>query len=228
MTATVGTGGPAGAGGFGLQALRKPARAYTDPDGYRYDETADWWKDSCAVLPCFETLAWPDYATGIVEDIIDGHPVVIQLWKGWCQRFLGSSDFPGGIGGEVGVYERVPGRVLPAALDFLEPTTATFLKTATARLGERELWWPVTTLKTEIQFELVNPLTNKTFFRAGPERTYWLNKWMNPFDYVTYRRKAEKRWSALPWWLPGNARTPPLAIGYKLQYRINGKSYPAW
>ena len=25
---------------------------------------------------------------------INGKPVVIQLWKGWCQQFLGSEDFP--------------------------------------------------------------------------------------------------------------------------------------
>jgi hypothetical protein len=209
-------------------ALGKPARVYTDPDGYTYDETAPWWKSACAVLPCFETLAWPGYATAIVEDTIDGRPVVIQLWKGWCQRFLGSPDFPGGIGAEVGVYERVDGRALPSSLSFLEPQASAFFTTAVAALDHRQLWWPATMVKAEIEFELVNPLNDKVFFRAGPETTYWLNKWMHPLQYIKYQRKCERRWSFLPWWVPGNSRTPPLATGYRLKYRINGKSYPAW
>ena len=42
--------------------------------------------------------------------------MVIQLWKGNCPKFLGFigiESFPGGIGAEVGVYRRIPGRFRP-------------------------------------------------------------------------------------------------------------------
>src|SRR5438045_145702 len=92
--------------------MASPVVAYTE-NGYKFDETSPEWKELCRVLPCFKQVAWPDYSTAIVEDTIDGKPVVLQLWKGWCQRFLGRDDFPGGIGGEVGIYERVAGRGFP-------------------------------------------------------------------------------------------------------------------
>ena len=205
-----------------------PARVYTDPDGYEYSETSQWLKDALALLPCFEALTWPDYATTIIEDTIDGRKVVIQLWKGWSQRFLGSRVFPGGIGAEVGVYERVPERQLPTTLSFLEPPAAAFMLKALSVLDERKVWWPATTLRTEIEYELINPETNKTFFHAPPQTTYWRNKWMNPHHYARYRRNQEKRWEGLPWWLPGNSRTPPFAVGYQQRYKINGKTYPVW
>src|SRR5438046_3471101 len=65
-----------------------PAIRYTDAHGYHYDETSVWWKELCTAFPCFAQLQWPDYASTVVEDIIDGQAVVIQLWKGWCPKFL--------------------------------------------------------------------------------------------------------------------------------------------
>jgi hypothetical protein len=126
------------------------------------------------------------------------------------------------------VYERVPGRALPASLGFLDPPAAAFFKSTVAGLGDQRLWWAAVDIKTEIELELVNPNTGRAFFGAGPESTYWLNKWMNPYHYLRYQRTQEKRWSFLPWWFPGNSRTPALPTGYRLRYRINGKSYPEW
>jgi len=54
---------------------------YSDVRGYEYDETSEYWKGLCSALPCFAQLTWPGYKTTIVEDTIDGDPVVIQLWK---------------------------------------------------------------------------------------------------------------------------------------------------
>lgn len=207
---------------------RKPALVYTDPDGYQYDETDLWWKQACEALPCFSALKWPDYDTAVIEDVIDGKKIVIQLWKGWCQRFFGSSNFPGGIGAEVGVYERVAGRPFPSTLSFLEAPAAAFWKTKAGLLADAELWWPPSKITTKIEWELVNPITKKVFFKAPLQETYWRNKWMNPRHYLDYRRKYEKRWEMLPWWIPGNSRTPPFSIGYQLHYKINGKSYPVW
>ena len=52
---------------------------------------------------------------------VDGQPIVIQLWKGWCEQFLGSAKFPGGIGAEVDVWEPEPtgrgNRFVPDDLD---------------------------------------------------------------------------------------------------------------
>ncbi|HLM24171.1 MAG TPA: hypothetical protein VK274_03900 [Pyrinomonadaceae bacterium] len=84
--------------------------AYQEPTGYKYVETSDELKAAAAALPCFKALQWPDYDSDIVEDTINGKPVVIQLWKGWCQQFLSSPNFPGGVGAEIGIYERVTGK----------------------------------------------------------------------------------------------------------------------
>lgn len=190
----------------------KAINRLVDEKGYEYVETSDDWKKACLPLPCFSAVWWPDYATKVVEDTIDGKPVVIQLWKGWCQKFLGDDDFPGGIGAEVGIYHRVPGKVPPADLGFLPQRVAEFFLNGLAKLGGEHFWWPFPELNTRIDFELVNPKDDQTFLKAGPETTYWLNKWMNPESYEAYKDKED-------------AHTPVFSAHYKLKYRINGKSY---
>jgi len=71
--------------------------ASQEPTGYKYVETSPELKEAAAALPCFAALHWPDYCTKVFDDTINGKPVVIQLWKGWCQQFLSSPNFPGGI-----------------------------------------------------------------------------------------------------------------------------------
>ena len=71
-------------------------------------------------------------------------------------------------------------------------------------------------------------MTETVVFRAGPEETYWLNKWMDPESYKRYKRTQGKRWQLLPEWFPENSLTPPLAAGYVLEYHINGEPYPLW
>ncbi len=207
--------------------LRWPTIEYTDSNGYEYVETADWWKQACVVLPCFAALEWPGYATKVIEGtIIDGQPVVIQLWKGLCEKFLDLKRFPGGFGAEVGVYRRIPGRVRPASLPFLPPTVAAFLLGKIATVSDTELWWPLPGLGARIEFSLINPLTNQAFFNAEAETTYWLCKWMNGDSYAKYQRD-QARWPWLPLWVPGNSRTP-IAVGYSLEFTINGRSFPRW
>ena len=53
--------------------------AYQEPTGYKYVETSDELKEAASGLPCFLSLRWPGYASDIVEDTINGKPVVIQL-----------------------------------------------------------------------------------------------------------------------------------------------------
>src|SRR6266478_195527 len=153
-----------------------PTIGYSDAKGYSYNETSDSWKQLCRGLPCCDALQWPDYATMHVDDVINGQPVVIQVWKGWCQKFLGLQSFPGGIGAEVGVYHRMPGRVRPTStsLPFLPGPFATFTVNAIANLTDNDIWWPFPELNAQIECTLFNPVTNQTFFNAGPERSYWL------------------------------------------------------
>lgn len=198
-----------------------------EENGYKFVETSEAWKQLCTVLPCFKQVEWPDYPASVIEDVIHGKPVVIQLWKGWCQQFLGWDDFPGGIGGEVGIYERVTGRGFPTERpDFFPEPMWIFLHGASKLAGDN-FWWPVAE-SNEIEFDFINPITDTVMFHAGPEKTYWLNKWMDTESYDEYRRLQGKRWSWLPAWFPKNSRTPVFAADFVLEYKINGKTYPRW
>lgn len=203
-----------------------PVLAYEE-DGYRFVETSIEWKELCTVLPCFKQVEWPDYATTLVETEIDGKPVVIQLWKGWCQQFLAREDFPGGIGAEVGIYEQVTGRGFPSTRpDFFPEPMWNFLYSASKLAGD-EFWWPVAE-QYEIEFSFINPINGTPMFTAGPKKTYWMNKWMDTDSYDEYRHTQGKRWSWLPKWFPKNSKTPVLAVNYKLEYKINGKLSGEW
>lgn len=192
--------------GFGL--TQAPAINYTE-NGYVFDETSDPWKLMCRALPCFRALHWPDYSTEVVEDRINGQDVVIQLWKGFCPRFLSSANMPGGTGAEVGIYRRIPGRQWSRPEGFpLE-----LYEALRARAGSDELWWPYPELKADIVWDLINPETGNVFFHAGRQTTYWRNKWMNNESYARYQLAN---------------RTPKFAWNYSLRYTINGKSYPVW
>ncbi len=189
-----------------------PTIQYTDSLGYHYVETSPDWKKACEDLPSFAELAWPDYATKIIEDNLDGKPVVIQLWKGWCQRFLGRDDFPGGIGAEVCVYRRMAGRTLPATLPHIPGPFGDFLLGGLSRVGLDRLFWPDPSLSPEIEFDMIYPGTNQVFFSAETETTYWRNRWMRPDSYEAYRRAR-------------NHDVPLFATSYTLRFRINGKFY---
>lgn len=198
--------------------------------GYTYDETSESWKKLCGSLPCFAALHWPDYDTKWFDAVINEQPVVIQLWKGYCPRFLGPLEhFPGGIGAEVGVYHRVPGKVAPTSLPTGLPPQWAAAYMAAVNVANVDLWWPFPELKTTIEFTLTNPVTNRTFFSAGPEGpTYWLTKWMEDGSYSKYQADQGRRWSWLPSWWPGNSNAPFWATGYLLDCKINGVSYSRW
>jgi hypothetical protein len=194
-----------------VQDFNSPTIGVVDANGYSYVETSERWKALCSGLPCFAALQWPGYASTVLDDEIDGQPVVIQLWKGWCQKFLGLQFFPGGIGAEVGVYRRIPGKARPTSLPFLPPAFEAFVLSHLAALADNELWWPAPDLNARLEFRLVNSISNQTFFSAGPETSYWLAKWMNEPSYVRY-------------WFDQGMRAPLLPDGYILEYTINGRS----
>jgi hypothetical protein len=192
-----------------VQDFHTPTIEVVDAEAYSYVETSESWKALCSQLPCFTALQWPGYSTLVIDDEIDGENVVIQLWKGWCPQFLGST-LPGGIGAEVGVYRRRRGSLRLRSLPLVPKFAADYVR---ARLGEftdREFWWPFPELEAELEFTLVNPVTGDPVFSAGPETSYWLAKWMSLSSYARYAFRDR-------------LRVPMLVDNYTLEYSINGR-----
>jgi hypothetical protein len=171
-------------------AMNNPTVQTTDPaTGYQFDTTSPAWKTACAVLPSFAALEWPGYATTCVPATINGKQVVIQPWMGRCQQFFSRGNYPGGVGGEVGVYAVVPGgRSLPDLSLLPGPIQVIFR--AMAALGGTNVWWPDPDVQPEIDFTILNPLTNTPLLRADPENNYWVNKWMEPASYDAYTQSV--------------------------------------
>jgi hypothetical protein len=192
-----------------IQDFHTPAVEVVD-DNYSYVETSESWKALCSQLPCFTALQWPGYATLVIDDEIDGENVVIQLWKGWCPQLLGSSTFPGGVGGEVGVYRRMPGSLRVGSLPFMPKGVTRYIRQRFGEFTDREFWWPFPELEAELEFTLVNPVTGDAVFSAGPETSYWLAKWMSLGSYARYAVNQ-------------SARVPLLIDSYILEYSINGR-----
>jgi hypothetical protein len=90
------------------------------------------------LLPAAALLAlqWPGYATTSFDVTLKGQPAVIQPWKGWCPKFLGLADFPGGVGGEVGVYKRVTGHPRAANLSQIPSMLAGLIQQALSTLSD--------------------------------------------------------------------------------------------
>jgi hypothetical protein len=196
--------------------LDTPTIQYVGEGGYSYNETAEKWKQMCAAFPCFEALQWPGYATAIIEDVIDGEPVVIQLWKGLCEKFEVPlfSNLPGGVGGEVGIYRRIPGKVIPT--DFSGLPLGGFLTKLLTDLGTlaaEDFWWPFPELGATIEMNFINPLTREIVFSGGPQTGYWLTKWMEPGSYRQYTH---------------DHMAPSGYTDYVMEYTINGKKYHHW
>jgi hypothetical protein len=191
-----------------VQDFSSPAYVYTASDSYTYDETSESWKRLCEQLPCFDALQWPDYSSTHVDATIMGQPVVIQLWKGWCQKFLGLSSFPGGVGAEVGVYRRIPGKARPTSLPFLPKALELMVLHQLQQLADNDLWWPYPELGATVEYTLINPVTNQPFFTAGPESTYWLAKWMFDDSYSRYQSSL------------GAGNTPTFSANYLLNYKV--------
>jgi hypothetical protein len=206
------------------QDLMAPTIRYSSA-GYSYNETSESWKQMCTAFPCFWALQWPGYATDVIEDKIDGQDVVIQLWKGLCPKFLGFAGlqaFPGGVGAEVGIYRRIPGklRTPSASLGFLPQDLSTRISGALTNLTDNELWWPFPELGATLEFTFINPVTGETVFSAGAEQSYWLTKWMDEGNFLQYEGTYRQYQT--------DHATPANWTDYILEYKINGKSYPQW
>lgn len=199
-------------------ALADPTIRYQGQADLSYSETSETWKQLCSGFPCFAAIQWPGYASTVVETVIDGQAVVVQLWKGLCPKFVPPfgivNVFPGGVGAEVGVYRRIPGRVRPTTFPPQLPTSITgLLTTALSTLADQDLWWPAPELMTSLEYTLINPTTGQTVYTAGAETSYWLAKWMEPDSYAAYQKRGP---------------TPARYEDYILEYTINGRRFPRW
>lgn len=169
-----------------VAAANTPTVRTADPStGYQFDTTSPQWKTACAPLPSFAALEWPGYATTTIEATVCGKPCVIQPWMGDCQQFLGRTQYPGGIGGEVAVYVR-ESRSGPLPDISMLPQPAQLMFQAMDFIGGDGLWWPDPDVMPQIEFTLINTLTNSVFLRADQESHYWVNKWMEPNSYAQY------------------------------------------
>jgi hypothetical protein len=182
-------------------AFDKPTDQGAD-GAYKWDSTSQPWKDLCSALPCFSALAWPLYDTKVIEVQLFGQPMVVQLWKGLCPQFLGKTNFPGGVGGEVGIYQRIPGKKLPEDIGFL-PLPMRLAYAPLAALGGDKLWWPVpANLQPKLSLTFINLSTGTALFdHAYSDKAYWLTKWM---EFDSYGRYAAAN------------KTPLLETGFKL------------
>jgi hypothetical protein len=189
-----------------------------DERGHRYVETSEDWKTMCVELPSFAALAWPGYATKVVPTRIDGQPVVIQLWKGWCPQFLNLAFMPGGVGAEVGIYRVIPGRALPSQVhSALPPSVVGEIVAQAGKLRDDDLFWPYPELGATVSFEFINPVTGEVVFNAPAQKTYWRNRWMQAESYERYFDAQPGNW-------PFNKSAPVRGWSYDLRYTVNGQT----
>lgn len=180
-----------------VSTMPNPYPQTTDPEtGYKYVDTAMWWKASCSHAPCSPLVVLPGYSTHYFEiksEVSIGKAdIVIQLWKGWLPK---AGLFPGGTGAEVGVYYRDwPASELPLKVS---------------------QWWPYSEqlwlegIKCDVKFELINPENGNLFFQADNQRTWWKTRWMLDESYEQYRKSQ--------------SAVPDRTNKYWLMYTINGK-----
>lgn len=176
---------------------------------YEYTSVSEEWKAACSHLPCFSALRWHGYESTVREIKIGNHDVVVQLWKGTCQKAFGADSAPGGIGAEVGVYKHFGDGVPPRPVGRIP----SFFETIRAALPighNSPFWLPWPELKTKLTFKLTHE--GKEFFSAGAETGYWLAKWMNPESYERFKRE------------PG-VKVPLDPSRYDMSYTINGVEY---
>jgi hypothetical protein len=153
--------------------------------GYQFSETSEYWKMMCQLLPCCLLLQWPGYQTAKVDVVLNGQPAVIQVWRGHCQRFLGDSNFPGGYGAEVGVYN-LDGWGSRSSDNI--PNSGGLSQINSMMAGSDDIWYPAPQLVEYINFDMVNPNSNEVFFSSEAQNTYWNCKWMEPDSYELYKR----------------------------------------
>jgi phosphatidylserine/phosphatidylglycerophosphate/cardiolipin synthase-like enzyme len=198
------------------QVFRLPSIVYYD--GFHFTDQSEWWKQVCIGFPCFLGLGWPGYPTTFIDTdkrtggplLIDGQKVVVQLWKGWCERLGEVEGMPGGVGVEVGVYHRIPNQFakfvnqvggknilqqkLTDALKGVIPNPdlpkkiQVLLDKVFNIADENLLWWPFPELNATVDFDFSfgNQSPDTLIFKAKAQKTYWRCKWMDAREWDKY------------------------------------------
>lgn len=169
--------------------------------GKRYyrNEVNAWWAEQCRPLPCFHGVCWRGYAERVLKNVpvrINNsvHYVIVHMWKGLCQKFLGNPAFPGGMGAEVGVYLVQPSswaanrpfsKTLWAALG----ADATIVRAA-EDLPNPHKWYPAYEWDKDlnIRFRLLDPVNKAVVFETRPKSGYWCTEWMEKEAYWAWER----------------------------------------
>jgi hypothetical protein len=185
--------------------------------GYHFITMSESWRLMCrdmpdsprVVIPPMYTTAW-----------IDTDDLVIQVWKGNCPHVPG---LPGGIGGEVGVYRREPGRKverprvipeiekLPAWQRPLARRAIRWLLWRAQQIVDRDeqVWWPVEANAEPIAMGF--SYDGQPFFAADQADGYWLSRWMTYGSYLrfaaTYRH------------------VPPLARDFAMHFSVGARDF---
>ena len=189
---------------------------------YFKSEIAEPWKNQCRWLPCFHGVCWPGYAERVIENVPVGNRyLIIHLWKGYCNKFLFSNAFPGGIGAEIGVYLVQPDSWIQAhkgelatAIDIADAVlNPRFFYKKALELPNPHKWFPAWELDIEMRFKLIDPDTQQVVIDTQPKPGYWCTEWLDVDVY--------KEWE--------DCRGAPInGTHLTLQYWINGVRQPDW
>jgi hypothetical protein len=204
---------------------------FKDTRGYQYVGMSDSWKRMCLDLPCSKRVKVPPvYKQQSLTTTIDGQEIVIQAWKGNCPKAY--REMPGGIGGEVGIYRRIPGKEIPDVLalprlnDFpanVRPKVKAALSKLIKELVETaesgvDLWWPYPELDAQIEMRLLHPDRDVELFHANPSEAaggYWMSRWMHYWSYAKYVARE----------LFHLRRVPLNTFDYRMQFSVKGHRF---
>jgi hypothetical protein len=224
-------------------------------DGYEFVENSLSWKLKCMGLPCSSQDWWAGYITKVIKDVtitVPGlpqlQPVIIQLWKGWCQRLGGriSNSFPGGIGSEVGIYYYVPpsqaSNLFGGTHWIYGPTSFGNQLVSTGRNDVKQVVQKNSTLgpiaaglprqqsPTDPSSEVWYPIP----------QAWWPNLWsklVNPATGEELTHTTTQRTYWLTRWMDPKDyftkyqkchSTPRYPANYRLYFSVNGKQFDPW
>lgn len=222
---------------------------------YEFIENSLDWKKKCMVLPCSSQDWWAGYETKVIKDVMitvpgftQPQPVIIQLWKGWCQRLGGriSNKFPGGIGSEVGIYFSIPpsqaSNWFSGQYWLYGPVSFGNLAVSTARNDVRKQVQKSSTL---------GPIASGLPRQQSPTdpssqvwypipQAWWPNlqsRLVNPATNEEFTHTTIQKTYWLTRWMDPKDyftkyqkthSTPPSPANYRLCYSVNGKQFDPW
>jgi len=222
-------------------------------DGYEFIETSKHWKQVCSTLPCFTQCWWADYLTAVAYATINHagkqKNVVVQLWKGRCERLGGKKldDFPGGIGAEVGIYEIVDSSAASNGVGgsywFYNPVKEADKALYTARTGASSVaqsnpWLNKLTAGLPRRQSGIGGSPGAVWYPIRPPypKLWFQLTYKGKQFFQTAVRPEQQTYWLTRWMAPNDYEskyapkheTPQLAAQYTLDYTIDGIRMPSW